>query len=124
MSPLFELLTSVLVGAPILSSFHSDDPDGRAHRQNALLIALDPAAFGTADGFATAVGSTLDTVKDLPRADETAEVRYPGERSAAVAAQRAANGIPVAAKVWGELRVAAEQLGVPVPTPLTGSGAA
>jgi LDH2 family malate/lactate/ureidoglycolate dehydrogenase len=28
MSLLVELLTSVLVGAPILSSFHSDDPRG------------------------------------------------------------------------------------------------
>jgi LDH2 family malate/lactate/ureidoglycolate dehydrogenase len=79
-------------------------------------------ASGAADGFAAAVGSTLHTVKDLPRADETTEVRYPGERSAAVPAQRAANGIPVAAKVWSEVQVAAEKLGLPAPG--TGSGAA
>ncbi|MEU9949796.1 Ldh family oxidoreductase, partial [Streptomyces sp. NPDC047939] len=46
MSLAFELITSVLVGAPIFSAFHSDDPQGRKHRQNALLVAIDPAAFG------------------------------------------------------------------------------
>jgi hypothetical protein len=41
-----------------------------------------------------------------------------------VASKRSANGIPVGAKVWSELEVAAEKLGVPVPAPLAGSGAA
>jgi ureidoglycolate dehydrogenase (NAD+) len=115
MSLLFELLTSVLVGAPILSSFHSDDPEGRVHRQNALLIALDPAAFGDADAFPAAVGATLDTLKGLPRAEGAAEIFYPGERSAATAATRAGNGVPVGAKVWNEVVEAAGRLGVPVP---------
>ncbi|MEU4557647.1 Ldh family oxidoreductase [Actinoplanes sp. NPDC023936] len=115
MSLVFELLTSVLVGAPILSSFHGDDPQGRVHRQNALILALDPAAFGDADAFGPAVAATLETLKGLTRADEDSEIRYPGEGSAAVAEKRAADGVPVAAKVWAELRVAAEKLGVPVP---------
>ncbi|GIE86310.1 Ldh family oxidoreductase [Actinoplanes regularis] len=115
MSLMFELLTSVLVGAPILSPFHSGDPAGRVHRQNALIIALDPAAFGGGAEFGPAVAETLDTLKGLTRADENEEIHYPGERSAAVAAHRAANGIPVAAKVWAELKVAAEKLGVPAP---------
>ncbi|WP_328476638.1 Ldh family oxidoreductase [Actinoplanes sp. NBC_00393] len=115
MSLVFELLTSVLVGAPIFSSFHGDDPQGRVHRQNALILALDPAAFGNADEFGPAVASTLDTLKGLTPAEEGTEIRYPGEGSAAVAGRRAADGVPVAAKVWGELQVAAEKLGVPAP---------
>jgi len=117
MSLLFELLTSVLVGAPILASFHGDDPDGRKHRQNALLIALDPAAFGSGDEFGLAVGATLDTLKGLPRADDATDIRYPGEHSSGVAEARAANGIPVGPKVWRELRAAAEKLGVTPPRP-------
>lgn len=116
MSLAFELLTSVLVGAPIFASFHSDDPAGRKHRQNALLIALDPAAFGGTESFAAAVDSTLTTLKGLPRADDAAGVYYPGERSAAVAAGRAEQGIPVAPKVWRELTEHAERLGVTLPT--------
>ncbi|GGN66356.1 dehydrogenase [Actinoplanes lobatus] len=115
MSLVFELLTSVLVGAPILSSFHGDDPQGRVHRQNALILALDPAAFGDGDAFGPAVASTLDTLKGLTPAGEGTEIRYPGEGGASVAAKRAADGVPVAAKVWSELQVAAEKLGVAVP---------
>ncbi|MBE8477268.1 Ldh family oxidoreductase [Streptomyces justiciae] len=113
MSLAFELLTSVLVGAPIFTPFHSDDPGGRKHRQNALLIAIDPVAFGGADAFTAAVDETLTTLKGLPSEDG---VYYPGERSAAVAAERGAKGIPVAPKVWKDLIDRAEQLGVPMPT--------
>ncbi|MEU4241700.1 Ldh family oxidoreductase [Actinoplanes sp. NPDC026619] len=117
MSLVFELLTSVLVGAPIVSSFHAGGPHGRAHRQNALLIALDPAAFGDPAEFVAAVTATLDTVHALPRANDSTEIRYPGEHSAAVAETRAATGVPVGPKVWAELEVAADKLGVTVPKP-------
>jgi len=117
MSLAFELLTSVLVGAPIFAAFHSDDPQGRKHRQNALLIAVDPAAFGGAEGFAAAVDATLSTLKGLPVADGADGVYYPGERSAAIAAERAERGIPVAPKVWRELTENAEKFGLVPPTP-------
>ncbi|MBW8797745.1 MAG: Ldh family oxidoreductase [Streptomyces sp.] len=112
MSLAFELLTSVLVGAPIFASFHAGD---RKHRQNALLIAVDPAAFGDPESFVGAVDDTLGTLKGLPAADGAPGVFYPGERSAAVADERGAKGIPVAVKVWRELAEHADRLGVPAP---------
>ncbi|MFE6891604.1 Ldh family oxidoreductase [Streptomyces sp. NPDC057694] len=115
MSLAFELLTSVLVGAPIFAAFHSDDPAGRKHRQNALLIAVDPAAFGGADGFVADVDATLETLKGLPVADGADAVHYPGERSAATAGERGERGIPVAPKVWAQLTDAAREKGVPLP---------
>ncbi|GAA3208548.1 Ldh family oxidoreductase [Actinocorallia longicatena] len=121
MSLSFELITSVLLGAPILSAFHGDDPDGRVHRQNALLLALDPAAFGNGGDFAAAAAATVDTLKGLPRADEEIDILYPGERGASVAETRAADGVPVAAKIWSELQTAADKLGVAPPEPLKGT---
>jgi len=118
MSLAFELLTSVLVGAPIFAAFHSDDPQGRKHRQNALLIALDPAAFGDPAAFTAAVDETLATLKQLPPADGAEGVFYPGERSAAVAEGRGAKGIPVAPKVWRELTEAAGKFGLTLPEPV------
>lgn len=115
MSLVFELLTSVLVQAPILSSFHSDDPEGKVHRQNALLIALDPAAFGDGAGYPDAVGHTLEVLQGLPRAEGTEEILYPGERSAATEEQRSEQGVPVGAKVWADVSAAAERLGVALP---------
>jgi ureidoglycolate dehydrogenase (NAD+) len=119
MSLTLELLTSVLVGAPIFAAFHSDDPAGRKHRQNALLIALDPAAFGggTRD-FTTAVDATLGTLKALPVADGADGVHYPGERSAGIAAERGTQGVPVAPKVRADLTSHAERLGVRLPEAL------
>ncbi|MFE0653725.1 Ldh family oxidoreductase [Streptomyces sp. NPDC059534] len=114
MSLAFELLTSVLVGAPIFSDFHSDNPQGRKHRQNALLIALDPAAFGGTEPFIQSVDATLSTLKTLPPADGSHGVFYPGERSAATAADRTAGGIPVVPKVWKQLTEAADR-GVALP---------
>lgn len=122
MSLAFELLTSVLVGAPIFSSFHSDDPRGREHRQNALLIAVDPAAFGDPGAFTEAVDTTLGTLKGLPAADGATGVFYPGERSAALSAERGRTGVPVAPKVWRELLAKAEEFGVEPPRPLAGAG--
>jgi len=113
MSLVFELITSVLVGAPIVSSFHSDDPAGRKHRQNALILALDPAAFGSS--FEEQVSETLAALHGLPKSDPDTAIRYPGENSAAVAESRSAQGIPVGPKVWAELEVAAEKLGVDLP---------
>ncbi|MFE2067210.1 Ldh family oxidoreductase [Streptomyces sp. NPDC059467] len=115
MSLAFELLTGVLVGAPIFASFHSDEPAGRKHRQNALLIAIDPAAYGDPDAFVSAVDRTLSTLKGLPAADGTGGVFYPGERSAGMAAERGEQGVPVASKVWRELTQRAEKLGVALP---------
>ncbi|MEV7982866.1 Ldh family oxidoreductase [Streptomyces sp. NPDC086519] len=112
MSLAFELLTSVLVGAPIFASFHAGD---RKHRQNALLIAVDPAAFGDPEAFTANVDDALSTLKGLPVAEGADGVFYPGERSAAAADERGAMGIPVAPKVWRELTERAEQLGVAVP---------
>lgn len=114
MSLVFELITSVLVGAPIVSSFHSDDPQGRVHRQNALILALDPAAFGDPALFTAHVSETLTALQALPSAGE---IRYPGQNSAAIAVTRGKEGIPVGPKVWGELEVAAGRLGIPLPNP-------
>jgi len=114
MSLVFELITSVLVGAPIVSSFHSDDPQGRVHRQNALILALDPATFGDPALFTAHVSETLTALQALPSAGE---VRYPGQNSAAIAVTRGKEGIPIGPKVWGELEVAAGRLGIPLPVP-------
>ncbi|MEV0746121.1 Ldh family oxidoreductase [Streptomyces sp. NBC_01220] len=118
MSLAFELITSVLVGAPIFSAFHSDDPRGRKHRQNALLVAIDPAAFGDPETFLASVDTTLGTLKELPAADGADGVFYPGERSAVTAALRGEHGIAVAPKVWQQLTAAADAAGVTVPAVL------
>ena len=45
---------------------------GRAHRQNALILALDPAAFGDPVAFTSHVAQTLTALHGLPKADPEA----------------------------------------------------
>lgn len=109
MSLAFELLTSVLTGNAIVSAFHGGD---KLHRQNAALVALDVAAFTPLDEFRRSVDETLDALKGLPRMDDAQEIRFPGEGSARIEAERRAEGIPLPKKLWESLQAEAEQLGV------------
>ncbi|MCC2033224.1 Ldh family oxidoreductase [Microbacterium allomyrinae] len=112
LSLVFELLTSVLVAAPILTSYHAGQ---KKHRQNATLIVIDPSAFGSAEEFAANVDATIDTIHGLPKAEGVDRILVPGERSAETLAARSDAGIPVGDKLWAELVEAAGTLGVAVP---------
>lgn len=116
LSLMFELLTSVLVTAPILTGFHAGAADGRKHRQNATIIAIDPAALGSVEEFAANVDATVDTIHGLPVAPSADRVLVPGERAAETFEKRSSAGIPVGEKLWAEMVAAAGTLGVEVPT--------
>lgn len=62
--------------------------------------------------------TTLTTLKALPRADDASGVFYPGERSAALAVERAGKGLPVAPKVWRDLTERAAGFGITPPEPV------
>jgi LDH2 family malate/lactate/ureidoglycolate dehydrogenase len=116
MSLAFELLTSGLADNPIVPEYHSGSPEGRRHRQNATLIAIDVSAFMPVDAYTDIADRTIDAIKGLPAAGEE-PVMYPGERGAATFAARSRDGIPLPPKTWNELAEAAASLGVAVPEP-------
>jgi len=112
MSLVFEMLASGLAASPIVPSFHSGSKEGRRHRQNAFLLAVDVSAFLPLAEFTAGVDATVDAIKALPPTDEAREILVPGERGRRSAAERAASGIPVGAKAWRELTEIAESLDV------------
>lgn len=114
----FEMLASGLVANPIVPGYHSGTKEGRRHRQNAFILAVDVSAFLPLDEFTATVDETVDAIKSLPPADETREVLVPGERGRRSEAERAASGIPLGPKVWRELSEIAAGLGVAVPAPI------
>jgi LDH2 family malate/lactate/ureidoglycolate dehydrogenase len=118
LSLVFELLASGLAANPIVPEYHSDALEGKRHRQNAFLLAVDVTAFLPLAEFTASVDASVDAIKALPTADDTKEILVPGERGRRSAAERAATGIPLGAKPWRELTEAATSLGVPVPAPL------
>jgi ureidoglycolate dehydrogenase (NAD+) len=115
LSLMFELLTSVLVGEPVLPGFHDGRPGGREHRQNASLIAIDPSAVAPFGSFAQDVDATIETVRSLPLADGYERVILPGQRGAETFEERTRGGIPVPESLWKQLNDAAAASGVPSP---------
>jgi LDH2 family malate/lactate/ureidoglycolate dehydrogenase len=119
MSLVFEMLASGLVANPIVPSYHSGSKEGRRHRQNGFLLAIDVAAFLPLEEFTAGIDETVDAIKSLPTADGTSEILVPGERGRRTEAERGASGIPLGPKVWRELTEIATGLDVPVPATLS-----
>lgn len=115
MSLVFELLTSVLAGNPIVTRFHAGTAEGRKHRQNAALIAVDIEAFSPLGNFIGLVDDTLTSLKALPKVAGADAILFPGERGQRVFRERSSAGIPVSGTVWQKLVKDAEKLGVSVP---------
>lgn len=115
---MIECLTGMMVGNPLLEAILSGrEPKG--HRQNALVIAFDIAAFTDPGNFAAASTALAAVVKGLPKSIETDEILMPGERGAAVEAERRRNGIPLAAGTWKKIAVLADDTGLALPQTLT-----
>jgi LDH2 family malate/lactate/ureidoglycolate dehydrogenase len=119
MSLVFELLASGLVANPIVPGFHSGAVEGRRHRQNAFILAVDIEAFLPLGEFIDSVDASVDAIKALPRLGPAGEILIPGERGRRSARERGATGIPLGPKVWRELSEIATGLDIPVPAPLT-----
>jgi LDH2 family malate/lactate/ureidoglycolate dehydrogenase len=118
MSLLFEMLAGGLTANPIVPAFHEGTPEGRRHRQNALLMAIDIAAFTPVEQFRRTVDETVEAIKALPPADPDAEILVPGERGARTFDERSAQGIPLPRKLLDELTRTAADKGVAIPAEL------
>ena len=117
LSIMIEMLVSLVAGNPLVTDHLR--PDGaRRHSQNALLLVLDVAAFRPLQDFRDDMAGLIETIKGLPMAAGFTEIRMPGERGQHLAAQRATSGIPIPAAVHAEMRLAATELGVPLPASL------
>jgi LDH2 family malate/lactate/ureidoglycolate dehydrogenase len=118
MSLVFEMLASALVANPIVPGYHAGTKEGRRHRQNGFILAIDVSAFLPLEEFTATVDDTVDAIKSLPPSAGASEVLVPGERGRRCELERRSSGVPLGPKVWRELTAQAVALGVSVPTPL------
>jgi ureidoglycolate dehydrogenase (NAD+) len=114
LSFMFECLTGILASAPVLTMFASPSAP-RRHRQNAMLIALDVAAFRPIEEYRRDIGELTAMLRAQPLQAGFAEVLMPGERGTRCAALRRAKGIPLPAALWTELGGIARAVGVTRP---------
>ncbi len=85
-------LSGGLISADVRNNFTNHDrPSGNGH----VFLAFKVEAFLDAADFARRMEDQIERLHALPAADGFDAVRYPGERTARIAAERARDGIPL-----------------------------
>jgi LDH2 family malate/lactate/ureidoglycolate dehydrogenase len=114
---MFEMLASVLAAAPIQARALGPEQRKR-HTGNTALFAIDIATFRPLADFTHDADELAAVLKSLPRQAGFDEVLLPGERSGRTEAARRKSGIPIPAKLWGELEGIAKSFAIKMPAVL------
>ena len=81
----------------------------------ALLIVIDPGAFGDREAYAAGVGRVTSAVRRVPAAPGGSGVLAPGEPEARTTAQRRRDGIALPDDTWEAIGKVASEQGVTLP---------
>ena len=114
LSLLFECLTGVMAGTPIITTL-AGLTGPKLALQNAMVIVFNIANFRPLADYRRDVGLLTEVVKGLPRRDGFDELLLPGERGGREAQLRRRDGIPIGAKLWRELGEIAQANGIAPP---------
>jgi LDH2 family malate/lactate/ureidoglycolate dehydrogenase len=112
LSLMIECLASLIAGNPLLAESLEGTQEGRRHRQNGLVIAIELSRFVDPAAFRSEVERLVNALKSLPVDPQIGDILMPGERGRREFERRSRDGIPVPAAVWRELETLAKRLGV------------
>lgn len=115
LSLMIECIASLITANPLIAETLEETEEGKKHRQNAFLIAIDIGAFGALAMFGASVERTVADLKALPRQAGVAEILMPGERGDREAAKRRETGITIPAATWKDIGGVAARFGVTLP---------
>jgi ureidoglycolate dehydrogenase (NAD+) len=115
LSLMIEVLSSVLVGNPLIARALAGDGKGAF---NGLAMALSIEAFGDVAGFHRDMAELGTAIKALPKADGVAEILLPGERGYAAFTAARTDGVALESATSANLAKLAQSNGVPVPEEL------
>jgi LDH2 family malate/lactate/ureidoglycolate dehydrogenase len=112
---MFECLTSLMAGNPLLSPAHQGKPGSLTHRQNSVVAAIDIATFSDLETYRENADTLVEGLKALPPMAGVSEVMVPGEVEDRVYEERLKNGIPLPNGTVKNLQDVARRFGVKVP---------
>jgi LDH2 family malate/lactate/ureidoglycolate dehydrogenase len=115
---MFECLSSLMVGNPLLEPMVSGKRKLSMGVQNSFVAAIDIGAFTDVDVYKENVDDLIDGLKGLPRTKGTEEILVPGEPENRVYEERFRNGIPLPKGTVENLRSVAKRFEVPLPAGL------
>lgn len=112
---MFECLSSLFVGNPLLSPAFQGKPGSKNPRQNSVVAAVNIGTFTDVEDYKAHVDTLIDGLKALPPAEGVKEVLVPGELEDKVHAERLREGIPLPEGTVRNLRAVADRFGVKLP---------
>ena len=112
---MFECLSSLMVGNPLLSPVLLGQKQQVRGDQNSFLAAVDIGAFTDVDEYRQHVDDLVDGIKGLPRADGVDEIFVPGEPEWNTHQEREEHGIPLPDGTARNLRSVATELEIKLP---------
>jgi ureidoglycolate dehydrogenase (NAD+) len=112
---MFETLTGLMAGNPVLIPMLLGHERVRRHRQNSVVTAINIATFTDLERYRQGVDYLIEGLKTLPKADGTQEILAPGELEARTCVERTRDGIPLPEGTVGRLRAVAERFSVEMP---------
>jgi ureidoglycolate dehydrogenase (NAD+) len=115
---MIECMAGLMVGNPTITPAITGVPGGNMHNQNALVGAIDPAAFGDPAEYKRNTAALVAAIKALPKGAGMDEITVPGERGDAVFEERGRNGIPIDPAIWKQMEKIATPRGVKMPRTL------
>ena len=115
MAVMFECLSSLVVGNPLLEPKLLGTEPPRRGTQNSVVAAVDIGTFTDVESYKEHVDSLIDGIKALPRADGFEEILVPGELEDKVLEDRLRHGIPLPEGTVRNLRQVAQRLDIKLP---------
>ena len=112
---MFETLTSLMVGNPLVGPFLSGAAGADRHRQNSVVAAVDIGAFTDLAAYRAEVDRLIDGIRALPREKGASEVLVPGEPEDRTTAERRQHGVPLPPGTIENLRSIAARFRVRLP---------
>jgi len=112
---MFESLTSVMAGNPLLIPALEGQEAAQRHRQNSVVAAVDIATFTDVARYREHIDRMIDGLHALPPADGFDRVQVAGEPEDQTMEARLRDGVPLPRGTAANLRKVAERFGVPVP---------
>lgn len=112
---MFECWSSVLANNPLCApQIFGRKKDGESYRQNAMVCAINVAAFSDPEQYRANIDELVDGIKQLPPSGN-AEILVPGDREMEAAQERERDGIVLPRGTIDRIAPVAQRYGVKMP---------
>jgi len=112
---MFECLSGIMAGNPLLEPALVDKPQEHRHNQNSVVAAIDIGMFTDVESYKCHIDTIIDCLKALPKAEGVDEIFVPGELENKCHDERIQHGIPLPKGTIRNLRRVAERFNVELP---------